>query len=52
MTANLITGKSFRGAIKYNLDKVDKNVAEVLDPYNSLIDIKSIIYIIFYINKF
>jgi hypothetical protein len=31
MTANLIKGKSFRGALKYNLDKVDKNVAEVLD---------------------
>jgi hypothetical protein len=31
MTANLIKGKGFRGALKYNLDKADKNVAEVLD---------------------
>ncbi len=31
MTANLIKGKGFRGALRYNLDKVAKNVAEVLD---------------------
>src|SRR5688572_26679626 len=31
MTANLIKGKGFQGALKYNLDKVDKNVAEVID---------------------
>lgn len=31
MTANMIKGKGFRGALKYNLDKVDKKVAEVLD---------------------
>ncbi len=31
MTANLIKGKGFRGALRYNLDKVAKNVALVLD---------------------
>jgi hypothetical protein len=31
MTANLIKGKGFRGALRYNLGKVAKNVAEVLD---------------------
>jgi hypothetical protein len=31
MTANMIKGKGFRGALRYNLDKVAKGVAEVLD---------------------
>ncbi len=31
MTANQIKGKGFRGALRYNLDKVNKGVAEVLD---------------------
>jgi Relaxase/Mobilisation nuclease domain len=31
MTGNMIKGKGFRGALRYNLEKVDKGVAEVLD---------------------
>lgn len=31
MTANMIKGKGFRGALRYNMEKVGKNVAEVLD---------------------
>lgn len=31
MTGNQIKGKGFRGALRYNLDKVERNVAEVLD---------------------
>jgi hypothetical protein len=31
MTANMIKGKGYRGALRYNLDKVEKGVAEVLD---------------------
>ncbi len=31
MTANMIKGKGFRGALRHNLEKVAKNVAEVLD---------------------
>lgn len=31
MTGNQIKGKGFKGALRYNLDKVDRNVAEVLD---------------------
>ena len=31
MTANMIKGKGFRGALRYNLEKVGKGVAEVLD---------------------
>jgi hypothetical protein len=31
MTGNQIKGKGFRGALRYNLDKVDRQVAEVLD---------------------
>lgn len=31
MTANMIKGKGFRGALRYNLEKVAKNVAKVLD---------------------
>lgn len=30
MTANMIKGKSFRGALRYNLEKVEKGAAEVL----------------------
>ncbi len=31
MTGNQIKGRGFRGALRYNLDKVARNVAEVLD---------------------
>jgi hypothetical protein len=31
MTANMIKGKGFRGALQYNLEKVAKNVADILD---------------------
>ena len=31
MTANMIKGKGFRGALRYNMDKVAKGLAEVLD---------------------
>ena len=31
MTGNMIKGKGFRGALRYNLEKVQKGVAEVLD---------------------
>lgn len=31
MTGNMIKGKGFRGALRYNMEKVGKNVAEVLD---------------------
>lgn len=31
MTGNQIKGKGFRGALRYNLEKVDKEVAEILD---------------------
>ena len=31
MTGNQIKGKGFRGALRYNLDKVERGVAEVLD---------------------
>jgi len=37
MTANMIKGKGFRGALRYNLEKVSKGAAEVLD--HSFIDI-------------
>ena len=30
MTGNQIKGKSFRGALRYNLEKVEKDVAEIL----------------------
>lgn len=30
MTANMIKGRGFRGALRYNLEKVEKGVAEVL----------------------
>ncbi|MBA4146090.1 MAG: hypothetical protein C0523_10020, partial [Cytophaga sp.] len=38
MTANMIKGKGFRGALRYNLEKVEKNVAEVLD--HSFVDVR------------
>jgi hypothetical protein len=28
MTANMIKGKGFKGALRYNLEKVDKGIAE------------------------
>ncbi|MCB0492497.1 MAG: relaxase/mobilization nuclease domain-containing protein [Cyclobacteriaceae bacterium] len=31
MTGNQIKGKGFRGALRYNLEKVDRGIAEVLD---------------------
>src|SRR5882762_6138462 len=31
MTGNMIKGKGFGGALRYNMEKVEKNVAEVLD---------------------
>lgn len=31
MTGNQIKGKGFRGALRYNLEKVDKGMAEILD---------------------
>lgn len=31
MTANQIKGKGFKGALRYNLEKVEKGVAEILD---------------------
>ena len=31
MTGNQIKGKGFRGALRYNLEKVDKGVAEIID---------------------
>jgi len=31
MTANMIKGKGFRGALRYNLEKIEKGVAEILD---------------------
>lgn len=31
MTGNQIKGKGFRGALRYNLEKVDKGLAEILD---------------------
>lgn len=31
MTGNQIKGKGFRGALRYNLEKVNKSVAEILD---------------------
>ncbi len=37
MTANMTKGKGFRGALRYNLEKVAKGVAEVLD--NSFVNV-------------
>jgi Relaxase/Mobilisation nuclease domain len=43
MTANLIKGKGFRGALRYNLEKVEKSVAEVLDHSFASVSEKSIL---------
>ncbi len=37
MTGNMIKGKGFGGALRYNMEKVEKNVAEVLD--HSFVDV-------------
>jgi hypothetical protein len=37
MTANMIKGKGFGGALRYNLEKADKGVAEILD--SSFVDV-------------
>ncbi|MEO5975960.1 MAG: relaxase/mobilization nuclease domain-containing protein [Chryseolinea sp.] len=42
MTANMIKGKGFGGALRYNLDKVERGVAEVLDHSFVLVSEKSI----------
>ncbi len=42
MTGNQIKGKGFRGALRYNLKKVEKNLAEVLDHSFALVNEKSI----------
>lgn len=42
MTGNQIKGKGFRGALRYNLEKVEKNMAEVLDHSFTRINEKSI----------
>jgi hypothetical protein len=31
MTADQVKGKGFRGALRYNLQKVDQGVAKILD---------------------
>lgn len=43
MTANMIKGKGFRGALRYNLEKVSKGVAEVLDHNFVTVSEKSIL---------
>ena len=43
MTANLVKGKGFKGALRYNMDKVDKKEAEVLDHSFARISEKSIL---------
>jgi hypothetical protein len=43
MTANMIKGKGFKGALRYNLEKVDKGVAEVLDHSFVTVSEKSIL---------
>jgi hypothetical protein len=42
MTGNQIKGKGFRGALRYNLDKVERQVAEVLDHSFASVSEKSI----------
>lgn len=42
MTGSQVKGRSFRGALKYNLEKVDKGVAEILDHSFAYISEKSI----------
>lgn len=43
MTGKQIKGKGFGGALRYNLDKVDRKVAEVLDHNFTRVDAKSIL---------
>jgi hypothetical protein len=43
MTGKQIKGKGFGGALRYNLDKVDRKVAEVLDHNFARVDAKSIL---------
>jgi hypothetical protein len=43
MTANLIKGKGFKGALRYNMEKVEKNEAEVLDHSFARLSEKSIL---------
>lgn len=43
MTANMIKGKGFRGALRYNLEKVSKGIAEVLDHSFVTVSEKSIL---------
>jgi hypothetical protein len=43
MTANMIKGKGFKGALRYNLEKVDKGIAEVLDHSFVSVSEKSIL---------
>ncbi|HEY5746099.1 MAG TPA: relaxase/mobilization nuclease domain-containing protein [Chryseolinea sp.] len=42
MTGNQIKGRGFRGALRYNLAKVEKNMAEVLDHSFASVNEKSI----------
>src|SRR5688572_18533435 len=42
MTGNMIKGKGFGGALRYNMEKVEKNVAEVLDHSFTEVSVKSI----------
>lgn len=43
MTGKQIKGKGFGGALRYNLDKVDRKVADVLDHNFTRVDAKSIL---------
>lgn len=43
MTGNMIKGKGFGGALRYNMEKVEKNVAEVLDHSFVEVSVKSIL---------
>ncbi|RAW01092.1 relaxase/mobilization nuclease domain-containing protein [Pseudochryseolinea flava] len=43
MTANQIKGKGFKGALRYNLEKVGRGVAEILDHSFSAINEKTIL---------
>ena len=43
MTGNMIKGKGFGGALRYNMEKVKKNVAEVLDHSFVEVSVKSIL---------
>ena len=42
MTGKQVKGKGFGGALRYNLDKVDRNVAEVLDHNFARVSARSI----------